>query len=55
MRDIGVDKFTIELIEEVSPENANTAENDWINYYDSINNGYNKIYNGQSIADPFRE
>lgn len=54
MRDIGVDKFSIELIEEVPADQANEAENNWIKYYDSINSGYNAIYNGQSLADPFK-
>lgn len=54
MREIGTENFSIKLLEEVSPEEADECENKWIRYFDSINSGYNAIYNGQSPTDPFK-
>lgn len=43
MNEIGVDKFYIELLETVPKEAAATAEDRWIDFFDSIYNGYNTL------------
>lgn len=44
-KEIGIDKFFIDLIEET--ENFDERERFWIDYYDSYNNGYNGTIGGQ--------
>lgn len=43
----GIEQFKIELIEEVSENNADLREMYWIKYYDSYYNGYNSTKGGQ--------
>ena len=48
MNAYGKDKFSIELLEEAaSQDELNEKEIYWINYYDSLNNGYNMKHGGQ--------
>lgn len=48
MRNIGIEHFKIELIEECSNEQLDNREKYWISYYDSCNNGYNSTKGGQN-------
>lgn len=41
MREFGIEKFTFEAIEECELSELNKREKYWINFYDSLNNGYN--------------
>lgn len=55
IREIGVQHFHGKELEIVtSVEEAYEAENFYIFLFNSIENGYNAIYNGQSKADPFK-
>ncbi|MBO5711413.1 MAG: GIY-YIG nuclease family protein [Acholeplasmatales bacterium] len=48
MRKYGVENFDIELIEEIDTfEELVQREQFWINYYDSVNNGYNMTLGGE--------
>ena len=42
----GKEHFQIELIEECPNEQLNNREQYWIQYYDSVNNGYNTTWGG---------
>lgn len=44
----GVEKFSFEVVEECPTEKLNEREIYWIKYYDSVNNGYNFSYGGDS-------
>lgn len=44
IQEFGWDNFEWSVIEECSEEKLNDREKYWIDYYDSINNGYNTIY-----------
>ena len=48
MREIGIDKFHVELVEECSLEKLDDRERYWINFYDSYKNGYNSKNGGQN-------
>ena len=43
----GLDKFEIQIVEECAPEYLDSYERYYINYYDSIKNGYNLKEGGQ--------
>ena len=46
-RKYGVDAFSFEIIEEIEDrDKANIREDYWINYYDTIKNGYNQMRGG---------
>lgn len=47
MRKYGIDKFHIEVIEEVSNDRLYEREKYWIKYYDSVQNGYNIRLGGE--------
>ena len=49
----GISAFTYEILEECSLDKLNERETYWINYYDTINNGYNCSLGGeqQSIGE----
>lgn len=53
----GIEKFQIEILEEVDDEIADNREIYWIEYYDSYYNGYNSTKGGQnrSTADLMAE
>ena len=53
MREIGVEHFHQELIEEVTEKELDEKERYWIRFYDSLKNGYNMTCggNGGSIYD----
>lgn len=44
MREIGIDNFYIEPILECSTEDLNKYEQYYVEYYNSLNNGYNSVY-----------
>lgn len=44
IQEFGWDNFEWSIIEECPKENLEEREKYWIDYYDSINNGYNTIY-----------
>lgn len=46
MREIGIEKFYIETIEECDNFELDNREKYWIKYYDSLNNGYNSTDGG---------
>lgn len=48
IEELGVDKFSFEIIEECSIEELDEKEIYWINYYDSYNTGYNQTAGGSS-------
>lgn len=43
----GIHAFTYEILEECSLDKLNEREKYWINYYDTINNGYNCLPGGE--------
>ena len=43
----GIHAFTYEILEECSLNELNEREQYWINYYDTINNGYNCLPGGE--------
>ena len=43
MKNLGVEHFKITLLEECPNNNIEQREKYWIQYYDSCNNGYNRI------------
>lgn len=48
-RKYGVDAFSFEIIEEIeNRDEANIKEDYWINYYNTIKNGYNQIRGGEN-------
>lgn len=47
MRKYGIDKFSIQTIEEISDDQLNQREIYWINYYNSFKNGYNMTLGGE--------
>ena len=48
-RKYGVDAFSFEIIEEIeNRDEANLREDYWINFYDTINTGYNQIRGGKN-------
>lgn len=47
MRELGKCNFYIELITEVDNKQLDSMENHYINKYNSINNGYNSVLNGE--------
>ena len=47
IRELGVHNFYVELLEEVENTNLDERENYYIECYDTINNGYNSILNGE--------
>lgn len=58
MRKYGTDKFHIEVVEQVSNDKLYEREKYWIQYYDSVSNGYNIRYGGegnQSCILPLEE
>lgn len=48
----GPEKFVMEIIEECNIENMNDREVFWINYYNSIENGYNTTIGGFGGSSP---
>jgi len=52
----GIDNFSFEVIEECSRSELNKREIYWINYYNSVNNGYNQSYgtiNAQKLTPEY--
>lgn len=49
IRKYGIENFKFEILEECSRENYNLRERYWINFYDSMNNGYNETSGGENI------
>ena len=48
-RKYGIDAFSFEIIEEIeNRDEANIKEDYWINYYNTIKNGYNQIRGGEN-------
>lgn len=47
MRKYGINKFHIEVVEEVPDDRLFEREKYWIQYYNSVENGYNIQYGGQ--------
>ena len=45
----GKDNFNFEVVEQTSIEELNEREKYWINYYNSVNNGYNCTYGGEGV------
>lgn len=50
IRKYGIENFNFEVIEECSREELNDREVYWINYYDSINKGYNQTQGGYTAT-----
>lgn len=50
MRDLGIENFYIEILEECDYEKLSDREIYWISYYDSYHNGYNMTLGGESNA-----
>jgi group I intron endonuclease len=50
LRKYGIDAFSWEIIEECSLEQLNEKEKYWIEYYDSINTGYNMTFGGDGYS-----
>lgn len=50
MSKYGVKNFSIEQIEECTPDEANDREKYWIEYYGSFKNGYNATLGGDGAA-----
>lgn len=48
MKELGVDNFYIEILEECAFDQMDDREIYWIQYYDSYNNGYNMTKGGQN-------
>lgn len=46
MRELGINNFTPIMIEECNDENLEEREKYWIEYYDSVSNGYNTALGG---------
>ena len=46
MNKYGIENFTIEEVEQCSPEEASEREKYWIEYYGSFKNGYNATSGG---------
>lgn len=46
MRELGVENFYLEILEECPKEKLNEREIYWIDYFDSFNNGYNGTTGG---------
>ena len=45
----GKDNFNFEIIEQIPIEQLDSREKYWINYYNSISNGYNCTYGGEGV------
>lgn len=62
MRKYGIEKFSVELVEEVPIEQLSEREKYWIDYYQSYSNGYNatlggdgkQLYDYNAIVTGFR-
>ena len=52
MRELGIHNFYIELIRECDITDLNKYEQLYVEYYDSINNGYNTLYPQHSRKEP---
>ena len=50
MNKYGVKNFSIEQIEECSPDVVNEREKYWIEYYNSFRNGYNATLGGDGAS-----
>ena len=48
IKELGIEHFKIELLEECPNELLDEKERYWISYYDSYNNGYNSTKGGQN-------
>lgn len=48
MRKYGINNFHIIEIEECNNDNLNEREKYWIKYYNSVENGYNATYGGET-------
>ena len=47
IRKYGIENFSFEIIERLSPSRLNEREKYWINFYDSYYNGYNDTFGGE--------
>jgi group I intron endonuclease len=45
----GIENFTFEIVEQCSEEELDKKEENWIQYYNSYNNGYNRTLGGKSL------
>ena len=55
IQEFGWDNFEWSIIEECSKEKLEEREKYWIDYYDSINNGYNTIYGSPFLKNNFKK
>lgn len=48
IKELGIEHFSVEIIEECPNEELDNKEKYWINYYNSYHNGYNSTKGGQT-------
>ena len=54
IRELGLNCFSFEIIEECSPDQLNEREIYWIDYYNSFENGYNQTKGGTTSGHPMK-
>ena len=55
IQEYGWDNFEWSIIEECPKEKLEEREKYWMNYYNSINNGYNTIYGSPFLNNNFKK